>query len=103
VDELLHSVIPVMAFISWLLYAGKDRLQWKDFSRWLIYPMAYLVYVLIRGSVSAFYPYPFIDRGALGINKVLVNAAGITVLFAAISLAFIALGKYVSKRQQQVQ
>ncbi len=99
VDELLHAVIPVLAFICWLLYAGKNKLEWRDISSWLIYPLAYLAFVLLRGSASDFYPYPFIDRTALGTNKVLVNAAAITLLFTAISFAFVALGKYISKRR----
>ena len=100
VDELLHAAIPVLAFICWLLFAGKDKLQWKDISSWLIYPLAYLAYVLLRGSSSGFYPYPFIDRAVLGTTKVLVNAAGITLLFTIISFAFVALGKYITKRQR---
>lgn len=100
VDELLHAVIPVLAVICWLLYAGKDKLQWKDISSWLIYPLVYLAYVLLRGTLSGFYPYPFIDRAVLGTTKVLVNAAGITLLFTIISFAFVALGKYIAKRQR---
>lgn len=99
VDELLHSVIPVLAFICWLLYAPKDKLQWKDIFSWLIYPLVYLGAVLARGSVSGFYPYPFIDRTVLGLNKVLVNAAGITLLFTAISFVFVAIGRKIGGKQ----
>lgn len=101
VDELLHAVIPVLALILWLLYAGKNKLQWKDILPWLIYPLLYITYILLRGSVSGFYPYPFIDQKVLGLNKVLVNAAWITLLFIIISLVFVALGKAISKRQRQ--
>ena len=101
VDELLHAVIPALALILWLLYAGKNKLQWKDTLPWLIYPLAYIIYILLRGSISGFYPYPFIDKTVLGMNTVLVNAAWITLLFIIISLVFVALGKAISKRQRQ--
>ena len=95
------AVIPVLALILWLLYAGKNKLQWKDTLPWLIYPLAYIIYILLRGSISGFYPYPFIDKTVLGMNTVLVNAAWITLLFIVISLVFVALGKAISKRQRQ--
>ena len=91
VDELLHSVIPVLALIYWLLYAPKNKLQWKDILPWLIYPLLYIIYILLRGSGSGFYPYPFIDQKVLGLSKVLANAAWITLLFIIISFFFVAL------------
>jgi hypothetical protein len=97
VDELLHSVVPVLAIIWWLLFAPKNRLQWKDAFPWLIYPFAYIMVVLIRGSSSGFYPYPFINTAQLGLNKVLVNAVGIAILFLIISLVFVAVSKAISK------
>ncbi|MFZ5976285.1 MULTISPECIES: Pr6Pr family membrane protein [unclassified Hydrotalea] len=33
---------------------------------WLIYPLLYLVYILIRGSFSGFYPYPFVNVLQIG-------------------------------------
>jgi hypothetical protein len=101
VDELLHSVVPVLAIIWWLLFAPKNRLQWKNVFPWLIYPFSYIIIVLIRGSISGFYPYPFINTTQLGLNKVLVNAAGIAILFVIISLIFIAISKSISKNAMQ--
>jgi len=93
VDELLHTVIPVLAFVYWLLFAAKNRLQWKNILPWLIYPFAYIFYVLIRGSISGFYPYPFINTMQLGLNKVLVNSLGIATVFVLMSLALVFIGK----------
>lgn len=101
VDELLHAVVPLLALICWLVYAPKDQLQWKNIPGWLIYPLIYMFYILLRGAASGFYPYPFIDKSVLGINRVLINAAGITLLFTAISFAFVALGRYIGKKQHR--
>jgi hypothetical protein len=98
VDELLHSVIPVLALIYWLVFAPKNQLQWKSILPWLIYPFAYIIYVLIRGSISGFYPYPFINTTELGLNKVLVNSVGIAFIFTIMSLALVAVGKFLNKK-----
>ncbi|HTL08515.1 MAG TPA: Pr6Pr family membrane protein [Chitinophagaceae bacterium] len=93
VDELLHTVIPLLALAYWLFFLKKDQLQWKDVLPWLIYPFAYISYVLIRGSISGFYPYPFINTAQLGLNKVLVNSVGIALVFVFASLVLVFIAK----------
>ena len=100
VDEILHSLVPVLVLICWLVFAAKNKLEWKQILTWLIYPFAYIIYILLRGSVSGFYPYPFINTTELGLNKVLVNSAGIAVVFALVSFIFVAIGKSLAKKTQ---
>lgn len=91
-DELLHSVVPILVIVFWYFYENKTTLRFKQIPRWLIYPLVYLIYILIRGSFSHFYPYPFVNVDGIGLNKVLVNSMMITVLFIALSAAFVAIG-----------
>lgn len=98
VDELLHSVIPVLFLLYWLFFVFKDQLNWKDVLPWLIYPLVYTVLILFRGSLSGFYPYPFINIGELGIEKALINAVGIAIVFLVLSLLFVAIGKLLNKK-----
>src|SRR5689334_22089207 len=97
VDELLHSVIPILFFIYWFLLVPKQQLQWRSFWSWLIFPLVYLAFILARGSFSGFYPYPFIQVNKLGFSRVLFNAAGITVIFLVISLILIGIAKWLIK------
>jgi len=97
VDELLHSVIPLLVLFYWFVFTAKDRLQWKNVLPWLIYPFAYIVYVLVRGSVSGFYPYPFINTQRLGLDKVLVNSVGIAFVFICMSLLLVMIAKSTRK------
>lgn len=97
VDELLHTVVPVLMLVYWLLFAGKNQLQWTNIFKWLIYPFAYIIYILIRGSLSGFYPYPFINTEHLGLNRVLVNSVGIALVFTVISLLLVFIAKSLTK------
>ncbi len=98
VDELLHSVIPVLYLVYWLFFVSKNQLQWKNILPWLIFPFAYIILVLIRGSISGFYPYPFINAYSLGINKVVANSVGISLLFIIVALFFVGVGKFLNKK-----
>ncbi len=55
VDELLHTVIPPLVLLYWVLFAGRREASWRACGPWLLYPLAYLALVLIRGAWSGFY------------------------------------------------
>lgn len=92
-DELLHSVIPLLFLLFWWLYVPKKSLRWSQMWIWLLYPLAYLIYTLIHGAFTNYYPYPFVDVKALGYQKVLINCAGMTITFLLLSLLFIAINR----------
>ena len=92
-DELLHTIIPILFLLYWLIFVNRRNLHWKDAFLWLLYPFIYLVFVLLRGSITSLYPYPFIDVMALGYNKVLLNCGILFLVFFLLSLLFIAIGR----------
>ncbi|MBA2562828.1 MAG: Pr6Pr family membrane protein [Chitinophagaceae bacterium] len=98
IDELLHSVIPVLFLVYWLIFVLKNQLKWQDVLPWLIYPLVYTIFILLRGAVSGFYPYPFINISELGLKNALINAIGIAIVFLIVSLLFVAIGKFVNKK-----
>ena len=99
VDELLHTVIPLLFIVQWYVYAPKQGLKWKNIFPWLLYPLFYLIYTLLRGSFSGFYPYPFINVNELGYNKVWVNCIGLLLFFLLLSLLFVAIAKLLVRRK----
>ncbi len=99
IDELLHVVNPVLYIIYWVLFSNKQKLKWKNIFSWLIYPLVYIIYVLIRGESSGFYPYPFLEVNRLGFNKVLVNCASITTLFILTSIIFLTTGNFIASKR----
>ena len=96
-DNLLHSVIPFLYLLFWIIFVRKQSMQWKDVFPWLIYPLLYLVYILLRGAYFGLYPYPFIDVGQLGYARVLLNAAAVTFVILFFSILFVAVTKIIKK------
>lgn len=92
-DELLHDVMPVLFLIYWWRCVPKGTLQFKHIGAWVIYPLVYFAYVLLRGHLLGQYQYPFIDVDSLGYPQVFVNAGGILVGFVLIALAVVGLDK----------
>jgi len=93
-DTILHYVTPILFVIFWIGWVPKRTLQWRHALWWSLYPLGYFVYAMVRGWISGFYPYPFIDVAKLGYAAVAVNAALISVAFIVAGLLLIALDRH---------
>lgn len=89
-DRLLHYVVPAMTVLWWLLFVPGRALTFADPLRWLAYPVSYLVYALARGAVDGWYPYFFIDVGAIGYARALANGAVLSLSMLVAGLAVVA-------------
>ena len=96
---VMHYVMPVAYLLFWLTCVRKAGLRWYDPLLWLIYPLFYLGFVLARGKMSGFYPYPFIDAKTLGYAGVTANTAGLLVVCAAIGMCLVLIGWWLARRQ----
>ncbi|MHC8368392.1 Pr6Pr family membrane protein [Pseudomonas sp. ZT5P21] len=93
-DELMHDVMPLLFLVWWWLCVPKGTLRLRHIALWVIYPLVYFAYALLRGHLLAVYPYPFIDVGKLGYPQVFVNAGGLLVGFVVIALLVIGLDRW---------
>ncbi|NYH10119.1 Pr6Pr family membrane protein [Pseudomonas moraviensis] len=98
-DELLHDVMPLLFLAYWWLCVPKGSLRLKHLPLWLIYPLVYFAYALLRGHLLGAYAYPFIDVALLGYPQVFVNAGGILVGFVLIALLVIGIDRWQGRRK----
>ena len=96
-NAILHYAIPILYVLYWLLFVEKAGLKWSYSFNWLIYPAVYFVYSLIRGEITKWYPYPFLNAGKLGYTDVLKNSAVILGIIIITGLIFISIGKISAK------
>jgi hypothetical protein len=84
-NELVHTVVPVMAVVGWLMLGPRGlvsrRVAWLS----LIFPACWLVFTLIRGAIAHWYPYPFIDVTQLGYGGAAVNCVWVAVLMLGLA------------------
>lgn len=87
--NLFHIVSPVLFVLGWLLWGPRRQWDVRVALAAFIWPIAWLVFTLIRGAITGWYPYPFLDVGQNGIVAVLIAAAvvlGYAVLLTAVIL-----------------
>lgn len=99
-DEFLHTVVPVLYLIYWIFFVPKGELKFSNCIHWLIYPLIYLFYTLVRGAVTGLYPYFFIDAGKLGYPVVFRNSGFITAGYIIIGILVILSNKYLFRNTE---
>ena len=89
-NEVEHVWIPLYILIDWLFATGRARLAWTWVWAAIAYPLAWCAYTLVRGAVSGWYPYPFIDPTGPGgwpsVGGYILGIAGFII-----GLAFLAV------------
>jgi hypothetical protein len=96
-DHWLHDAIPLLFIAYWIFFVPRSGIGWLDPIKWLIYPVVYIVYSLIRGALVNWYPYYFVDVDKLGYPIALQNTALMLVAFLTVGFVFVGIDKLVSR------
>ena len=84
----LHYVAPVATLGLWLVFGPRPRITGRTVGLALVWPVLWTGYTLAHGGVSGWYPYPFLDVGALGYAVALRNLGVVVVVSVLLLLAF---------------
>ena len=80
VNSVLHYIFPLFIVVDWLIDRSVRPLTLRQGLIFLAYPIAYLVYTLIRGPVADWYPHPFLDPRTNGYGFVAVMSLFVAVV-----------------------
>jgi len=85
VDFWNHAFIPLSMTLFWIFYRDERKVDTKKIYLWLIYPIVYFVFSMVRGYFVNWYPYPFLDPNdemlaGFGVNSYIIIAAAVVVL-----------------------
>ena len=97
-ERMLHYVTPPLFVLDWLGFVPKRDLNWRVGLGAMGFPLAYLVWTLAHGAVTGWYPYPFVDVAELGYPRVLANIAGLVLVFLALEVALVGIGRALERR-----
>lgn len=97
-SQLLHTVVPLLAVLDWLLFDVRGRCRWRYPVYWLAFPLGYLGFALVRGLVVDRYPYPFINVTDLGYAGVAVSAVVLALAFWLLGLLFVLIDRSLAGR-----
>jgi hypothetical protein len=87
---VLHQLGPIFIVAWWLLWPSRKAILAREAWWWLVFPVVWIIYTLIRATFTGWYPYPFLDPSKVG------GWGGVTLYILGITLAFVALAQFVA-------
>jgi hypothetical protein len=96
VNTVTHYIMPVVVVLDWLYQPPQSMLAVKQIVYWLIFPLLYLAYSIIRGAIVGFYAYPFFNPDKVGgYGGVLLYSVVILAVFLFVSWLLLTLGNTI--------
>ena len=100
---LVHYVTPLATLLQWLLWANKSTLNVWSAVWWLILPLCYFAYAMLRaktgkpiGRTDLLYPYPFLDYPSLGPKKFWLGIGRLLAFYFALGLVLVGIGRLLA-------
>lgn len=88
VNVSFHYLLPAVMVFDWFYNRSRQYISPRRALVVLAFPLVYVAYSLIRGALTDWYPYFFIDVADLGYPIALRNAVGILVAMSIVAILF---------------
>jgi hypothetical protein len=95
---LVHTITPLLGVLGWLFFGPRGQTDASVVGWSLVYPLLWLVFTLVRGEGTGFYPYPFVDVSEHGYGRVLLNCLLVALLFLALAAGATLLDRRLRRR-----
>lgn len=95
---LLHTITPLLGVLGWLFFGPRGQTDATVVGWSIVYPLLWLVFTLIRGEGTGFYPYPFVNVSEHGYGRVLLNCLLVALLFLALAAGATLLDRRLRQR-----
>ena len=83
-----HLVSPLAAVVFWVLVGPRPRITWSTLGWAFVWPIAWIAFTFLRGAITGWYPYPFLDASEIGWGPALLATTGVLVLGVLLLLLF---------------
>lgn len=97
-NEIIHVWGPVLIALDYLLTGTATKLKLKDALKVLLFPLAWAAVSVIRGVITGWWPYWFVDpTGPGGLPSMLGYTAGLMLVFLTVGFVQLVLQRLVSR------
>lgn len=87
-DPILHQVTPIVTVLVWLVFGPRGWITWRTVLAAMVIPVAWIVWIMVRGGITGTYPYGFVNVAEHGVGPVAGTLAGILGFGLAVTAVF---------------
>jgi len=96
INNVVHRIVPIVMVIDFLIRPLLHRITFRQALAWAVYPIVWLVYTIIRGNATDWYPYPFLDPDKVG------SWLGVAAICFCIMIGFFAVTWFMTAIGQRL-
>jgi hypothetical protein len=86
-NQIIHTYAPILAAIEYIISIKAFRIRLRSFLLVAVFPITWLVLSIIRGTLTNWWPYWFINpNGEAGLLGMLTYMAAISIFFLLLGL-----------------
>jgi hypothetical protein len=98
-DAGLHYATPLLYLGWWALATPHGALSWRQLPRWLLFPLAYLAWIVFRQrAIEPWSPYPFLDLREHGQAALLANIGMVLTLLVVLGGLLLVVDRLLGRR-----
>ena len=108
-----HVVLPIMYILDWFLFYERKKTKWYYPIASIIFPIAYVVFLLIQAIILKFdssilipttttpliYPYFFVNLDKQGVFGVLMWVGILSIAFVIVGFVFFGIDKLIKTKK----
>ncbi|KKK43238.1 hypothetical protein LCGC14_0974440 [marine sediment metagenome] len=98
-NSVNHYILPIAFIGEWVITESKNKYEWLYDVYWISYPILYVIYSLIRGAVTDFYPYSFIDLTVISVIDLTVTIIVFVIFFLLLGAIYIFVNRTLNRRK----
>jgi hypothetical protein len=92
---VLHYLIPVAFILDWVLTESRRDYNWTYIIYWLVYPLCYLVFSIIREAITHESIYYFLSMSEYGVPIFIAICFGLAGFFLGLGALYVFINKKV--------
>lgn len=97
-NQMHHTVVPLATVFWWLAFSGVKATGWRSLPIVIAVPILYTGFALVVGEMTGFYPYFFLDLPEIGWGQLLLNVAGLGLIFMVFGALLMGMRKLITAR-----
>jgi hypothetical protein len=97
----LHYVSPTLTVLGFILLGPRGRIPWNVIGRAMLWPGCWILWTLLHGAATGFYPYAFLNVATLGYVSALINMGVVVLLAFGLLLLFRTLDRWMLRWERR--
>lgn len=93
-----HYIVPVLVIFYFFYVKEKYNFRPKDVLIWISYPVVYILFMIVYGTITNDYLYPFFQVSEVGVLGLIITIFGLVFVFLLLSFSVM---KIVSLQEKQ--